>query len=71
MLSYAEQANQLFSETSTLHQSIKENIQRVLGYLLSKQILIAPGDSNPDSDERVRLYNKSKEVIGAFWDESK
>jgi hypothetical protein len=48
-------------------QSVHDNVQRVLNYLLTKGILIAPTDKISAEDGRVKLYGKSKEIIGQFW----
>lgn len=57
-----------------MYESIKENIQRVLGFLVSLEILIAPSEESSNESEReqskverVKLYEKSKEVIGVYW----
>jgi hypothetical protein len=48
-------------------QSVHDNVQRVLNYLLMKGILVAPSENVSLDDERVKLYRKSKEIIGQFW----
>ena len=65
LLQYSEQSNHLFE--STMGQSVHDNVQRVLNYLLMKGILIAPTDKISPDDDRVKLYGKSKEIIGQFW----
>lgn len=52
----------------SLQQAIQDNLQRVISFLIARRILIPPTDEEP-SNERVDLYKKSKEVIGAFWTE--
>jgi len=44
-------------------------LQRVIAFLLKRRILIAPNAEGTEVGERVDLYIKSKEVIGAFWTE--
>ena len=53
-----------------LQTTIQEDLQRVITFLIQRKILIAPTDNDNSSGEpRVQLYTKSKEVIGAFWQE--
>jgi hypothetical protein len=47
-------------------QSVHDNVQRVLNYLLMKGILVAPSEKVSQDDERVKLYGKSKRLLDSF-----
>ena len=50
-----------------LQQSIQENLQRVIAFLLDQKILVQPEEGGSVAGERVELYLQSKGVIGVFW----
>lgn len=55
-------------ELESLQQTIQDNLRRVIGYLISRQILVKPdSEGSEQNSARVDLYTKSREVIGAFW----
>ena len=80
LLNYADQAeninsdqNDFYASVQPLQQSVQDNIQRVMEFLLSTKLLLenAPDGSTPIDQDKVALYQKTKTALGLFWQEVK
>ena len=79
LLNYADSTESLLIENTEVHtsvqplqQSIQDNIQRVMEFLLSQKLLlerVPEGDESAVSRAKVQLYSKTKVALGLFWQE--
>ena len=66
LLQYFDQASQSDNKLQALLQTIQDNLQRVISFLVQRRCLIQESDAAEDQT-RVALYTKSKGIIGEFW----
>ena len=78
LLNYADAAASLLQEETEelpsvqlLQQSIQDNIQRVMEFLLTQRLLLQSSDDqgNAVAQAKVKLYQKTKVALGLFWEE--
>ena len=84
LLNYADSTESLLIENTEVHtsvqplqQSIQDNIQRVMEFLLSQKLLLekVPEENSGESGNnvvlraKVHLYSKTKQALGLFWQE--
>ena len=78
LLNYADAAASLLQEETEelpsvqlLQQSIQDNIQRVMEFLLAQRLLLQSSDDQGNSvaQAKVKLYQKTKVALGLFWEE--
>ena len=70
----AKKADQQIQRPQSLQETIKDNLKRVIQFLISRQMLVTAEQEQYLGDQehmkqRIELYKKSKEIIGPFWTE--